>query len=285
MIYKYLTKENIENFISSAIREDIGEGDHSANACISDSAISRAQLKIKSNGIIAGLELSEAIFKHLNPDFNIEFNFKDGQEVKEGDVAFVIEGNTRKMLSAERLVLNCLQRMSAIATRTRSLHKLIEHTPSKILDTRKTTPNFRLPEKWAVRIGGGINHRYALYDMILIKDNHVDFAGGIENAIRMANKYIVEKELDLEIEIETRNLKEVEEVMNIGGVHRIMLDNMSVEDMRNAIIKIDGKYETEASGGITENTIVKVAETGVDFISIGALTHSYSSMDMSLKAF
>ncbi len=284
MIYNYLQKPAIEHFIDEAIREDIGEGDHSSLSSVPDTAENSARLMIKDNGTIAGLELAHLIFKRIDSKLIIENYFEDGDEVKKGDIAFKISGKSQSILSAERLVLNCMQRMSAIATKTRKLSNLIAHTNTKLLDTRKTTPNFRIPEKWAVKIGGGTNHRFALYDMIMIKDNHVDYAGGIEKAINAANSYLSKTGKKLQIEIETRNIEEVKEVVRVGKVDRIMLDNMTVKQINDALALIDKKYQTEASGGITEESIVPIAETGVDFISVGAITHSYKSLDMSLKA-
>lgn len=284
MIYNYLQKSVIEHFIDEAIREDIGEGDHSSLSSIPSNAKNTAKLIIKDDGIIAGLELAYMIFNKVDPNLKIEKFLKDGDEIVKRDIAFEVGGKSQSILTAERLVLNCMQRMSAIATKTRKMAKLIAHTNAKLLDTRKTTPNFRIPEKWAVKIGGGTNHRFALYDMIMIKDNHVDFAGGIEKAIQAANNYVRDNNKDLEIEIETRNIQEVKEVLRVGHVNRIMLDNMSVAQINEALDLIDKKYKTEASGGITEDTIVPIAETGVDAISVGAITHSYKSLDMSLKA-
>ncbi len=284
MIYNYLQKSAVEHFIDEAIREDIGEGDHSSLSSIPSDASNTARLIIKDDGIIAGLELAYQIFHRIDPDLKIKSFIVDGDEVKKGDIAFEVSGKSQSILSSERLVLNCMQRMSAIATKTRKLVDLISHTKAKLLDTRKTTPNFRIPEKWAVKIGGGTNHRFSLYDLIMIKDNHVDFAGGIENAILAANKYVRDQNKDLQIEIETRSIEEVKEVLRVGKVNRIMLDNMSVDLMNQALALINNRFETEASGGITEETIVPIAETGVDFISVGAITHSYKSLDMSLKA-
>lgn len=280
----YLTKEAINRFIALAIEEDHGDGDHSSLGSIPESAIQRAELKIKEDGIIAGLEMARRIFDYLDDTIEIEFLKKDGDPISSGEIGFRVEGNARNILGGERLVLNCLQRMSGAATYTQYLTSLIKGTDAKLLDTRKTTPNFRLPEKWAVMIGGGVNHRYGLYDMIMLKDNHVDYAGGIKNAINSTVSYLEKTGKDLKIEIEIRNLRELEEVLAVGQIHRIMLDNMLPSDMRQAIRMIDGKYETEASGGITEKNIREIAETGVNFISVGALTHSYNSLDMSLKA-
>ena len=280
----YLTEEAISNFITTALAEDIGEGDHSSLGSISYTDHSKAQLLIKDNGIIAGLELAEKIFHQFDPSLKIQFIKKDGDAVKKGEVAFIVEGSSRSILSTERLVLNCMQRMSGIATYTHSLSQMISDTKAQLKDTRKTTPNFRLMEKWAVAIGGAKNHRFALYDMIMLKDNHVDMAGGIKRAIDNTKSYLKKIGKNLSIEVETRTLAEVSEVLETGGVEVIMLDNMSVEEMRKAVILIDGKCKTEASGGITEATLRQVAETGVDYISVGALTHSVKSLDLSLKA-
>lgn len=280
----YLSKKTINQFIKTALIEDLGDGDHTTLAAIPEKAHSRAQLLVKDEGIIAGLEMASFIFERIDASLDIDFRLKDGAEAKNNDIGFVVEGSARSILSGERLVLNCMQRMSGIATYTRQLTNIIKGTNAQLLDTRKTTPNFRIMEKWAVSIGGGSNHRFGLYDMILIKDNHIDFAGGIKHAIKATKKYLKDNELVLQIEIETRNLEEVEQVLQEGGVDVIMLDNMMPSDIRLAVKLIDGKYKTEASGGITEKTIRDVAETGVDYISVGALTHSIKSMDLSLKA-
>lgn len=281
----YITDLFLHQFIASAFAEDVGDGDHSTLASIPASATRKARLLIKHDGIIAGVELAEIIFRHFDPLLKVTVSISDGQPVKKGEVAFIVEGSARSILTCERLVLNCMQRMSGIATYTRYLSGLIAGTHAKLLDTRKTTPNFRLLEKWAVIIGGGLNHRIGLYDMIMLKDNHVDMAGGIAQAINQTKEYLRATKKNLRIEIETRNLQEVQEVVQTGGVDVIMLDNMSPADMRKAVALIAGKHQTEASGGITEETIRTVAETGVDFISVGALTHSIKSMDLSLKAF
>ncbi|SEF83246.1 carboxylating nicotinate-nucleotide diphosphorylase [Algoriphagus boritolerans] len=280
----YLTPESLQKFIQSALLEDIGPGDYSSLASIPEGKTGRAQLLIKDEGILAGVELAGEIFKSVDPRLEVQFFKKDGDAVKAGDVGLIVSGPSASILSAERLVLNCMQRMSAIATKTHRLSQLISHTKAKLMDTRKTTPNFRLMEKWAVLIGGGVNHRFALYDMVMLKDNHVDFAGGIREAIERTKKYLAENSLNLKIEIETRNLNEVRQVLEVGGIDYIMLDNMDFATMREAVKMIDGKFSTEASGGITEETLAKVAECGVDFISMGALTHSVSSLDISLKA-
>lgn len=280
----YLSQKNIYTFIRAALAEDVGTGDHSSLGSIRIGFTKRAHLVIKSDGMIAGLELAGKIFHHVDPTLQLVFLKKDGDFVESGDIGFNIDGSARSILSAERLVLNCLQRMSAIATYTDQMNTLIKGTHAKLLDTRKTTPLFRLPEKWAVAIGGGINHRFGLYDMIVLKDNHVDFAGGVKNAIHNTLDYLEKNNMVLKIEIEVRNLRELEEVLEVGRIHRVMLDNMSPSDIKRAIKMIGGRFETEASGGITEKTIAEMGEMGVDYISVGALTHSYRSMDMSLKA-
>jgi len=280
----YLQPEAISLFIQNALQEDVGDGDHSSLASIPEDLQNRARLLIKDEGILAGVELAKHIFKQVDPALELDIQINDGTKVSYGDIGLFVEGPAQSILTAERLVLNCMQRMSGIATYAHHLSSLIAHTKAKVLDTRKTTPNFRLPEKWAVAIGGGTNHRFGLYDMIMLKDNHIDYAGGIAQAISATHRYLQAKGLDLQIEIETRNIEEVRQVLAQGGVHRIMLDNMDVDQLAEAVSLIAGSYQTEASGGITETTIVPVAETGVDFISIGALTHSVKSLDISLKA-
>ncbi len=265
--------------------EDVRDGDHSTLASISSTATSRAKLLVKDSGILAGVELAELIFHQYDPTLQVDVKLKDGDHTKKGDVALTIEGAARSILTTERLVLNCMQRMSGIATFTQELVQLVKGTKAKILDTRKTTPNFRLLEKWAVVIGGGQNHRIGLYDMVMLKDNHIDMAGGIEHAILRTKEYLRATHKKLTIEVETRNLKEVEEVLRVGGVDIIMLDNMEVDEIKKAVWLINGRYKTEASGGITEETIRTVAKCGVDFISVGSLTHSIKSLDLSLKAF
>jgi nicotinate-nucleotide pyrophosphorylase (carboxylating) len=279
----YLTEEALVSFIGSAFREDVGEGDHSSLGSIPADARSTARLLVKDNGILAGMDLAAMVFHFYDPDLVITPMLKDGVEIKKGDVAFTVTGLSRSILSCERLVLNCMQRMSGIATYTHRLSKLIEGTNARLMDTRKTTPNFRLLEKWAVLIGGGLNHRFALYDMVMLKDNHTDMAGGIRKAIENTRSYLKEKNKKLRIEVETRNLSEVKEAITVGGIDVIMLDNMTPSDMREAVSLIGGKFQTEASGGITEQTIAEVAACGVDFISVGALTHSVRSLDLSLK--
>jgi nicotinate-nucleotide pyrophosphorylase (carboxylating) len=285
MPLSYLSPEAIDQFIRSALREDVGDGDHSSLAAVPATAQKRARLLIKDAGVLAGAALAPVIFRAVDPDLQVNTLIADGTAVKPGDVGLTVAGKAQSILVAERLVLNCMQRMSGIATRTRHFTGLIAHTKAKLLDTRKTTPNFRMMEKWAVVIGGGVNHRFGLFDMIILKDNHVDYAGGITQAIRSTRDYLRRTGKDLKIVVETRSLDEVDEVLEVGGVYRIMLDNMSPDLMREAVARIRGKYLTEASGGITEATIAAVAETGVDFISVGALTHSTKSLDISLKAY
>lgn len=275
---------DFEKLISLWFAEDIGDGDHTTLSCIPATAIGKSQLIIKEDGVIAGVEVAREIFKAFDPELKMTVFINDGTEVKKGDIAFVVEGKTQSLLQTERLMLNIMQRMSGIATRTREYVKMLEGTKTNVLDTRKTTPGLRLLEKEAVKIGGGVNHRIGLYDMILLKDNHVDFAGGIDKAILRAQEYLKEKNKNLKIEIEVRNFDELAQVMAIGGVDRIMLDNFSVENTRKAVEIIAGKFETESSGGITFNTLREYAECGVDFISVGALTHSVKSLDMSFKA-
>jgi len=281
---KYINSEVLNNFINSALKEDIAEGDHSSLACIPKEAIRKAHLLIKDNGILAGVDLAKTIFNTMEIKPNLEIFIEDGTEVKYGEIAFIIEGKAQEILKLERLVLNCMQRMSGIATYTNYLNSLIKHTKAQLLDTRKTTPNFRIIEKWGVFIGGGVNHRMGLYDQIMLKDNHIAYAGGITEAVKATKEYLTKNKKDLKIEVEVQSLKEVEEILKTGGVDIIMLDNMSVEAMTEAVKFISGKAVIEASGGITEETITSVAETGVDYISVGALTHSVKSLDMSLKA-
>ncbi|WP_285056975.1 carboxylating nicotinate-nucleotide diphosphorylase [Pedobacter ginsengisoli] len=280
-----MDKQIIDNFIKNAIAEDQGDGDHTSLSTIPASAQGQAKLIIKEPGIIAGVELAEQIFAHIDPLLKLEIFISDGSEVKYGDIALTVSGSVHAILLAERLVLNCMQRMSGIATKTNSIVRSLAPYKTKLLDTRKTTPGLRYLEKWAVRIGGGVNHRIGLYDMILIKDNHVDYAEGITNAIKASNQYLRDKHKTLQIEIEVRNLAELDEVLQYGNVDRIMLDNFNYEDLKEAVRHIAGKYITEASGGITEENVTKYAKCGVDYISIGAITHSVKSLDMSLKAF
>jgi nicotinate-nucleotide pyrophosphorylase (carboxylating) len=281
----YLKDKSIKEFIKSALKEDVGDGDHSALACIPEKKQSKAHLLIKDDGVLAGVEMAEKIFHQFDPTLKLNLKMKDGSPMKKGDIAFEVEGSARSILTTERLVLNCMQRMSGIATYTRYLNSLISNTKAQLLDTRKTTPNFRIAEKWAVTIGGGKNHRFGLYDMIMLKDNHIDYAGSIRQAIKDTQKYLKKIDKQLQIEVETRSLEEVKEVIETGGVNVIMLDNMMPSVMKEAVALIKGQYKTEASGGIMENNIAEVADCGIDFISIGALTHSVKSKDMSLKAF
>jgi len=281
----YLSDSALDQFIQSAFAEDIGPGDYSSLSAFPSDRQGRARLLIKGDGILAGVELADRIFKAFDPRLEVKVFKKDGETVSFGEIGLEVSGPAASILSSERLVLNCMQRMSGIATKTHRLTQKILHTKARLMDTRKTTPNFRLMEKWAVHIGGGVNHRFALYDMVMLKDNHVDFAGGIRQAIINTKNYLKANSLNLKIEVETRNLQEVAEVLEVGGVDYIMLDNMDYDTMREAVDLVDGKMSIEASGGITEETLAAVAECGVDFISMGALTHSVYSMDISLKAF
>lgn len=278
----------VENLINSllelAFAEDIGDGDHTTLCSIPASEVGSSKLLIKEEGILAGVDVAKDVFHKFDPELKVEVFIEDGAQVKPGDVAFVVTGKVQSLLQTERLVLNLMQRMSGIATITNKYVKLLEGTKTKVLDTRKTTPGLRMLEKQAVKIGGGENHRIGLFDMILLKDNHVDFAGGIKNAITRAKQYLKEKNKDLKIEIEVRNFDELNEALNVGGVDRIMLDNFTVEDTRKAVEIVNGRVELESSGGITFETIRDYAITGVDYVSVGALTHSVKSLDMSLKA-
>jgi len=275
----------IDEIIEQAIREDIGDGDHTSLATVGDSIAGRAKLMIKENGILAGIGVAERVFHIIDPEISFHVLMEDGSKIKKGDLAFTVEGKSLSILSAERLALNFLQRMSGIATYTHFLVSKLKGLNTKLLDTRKTTPMMRELEKYAVRIGGGHNHRMGLFDMIMIKDNHVDFAGGIKNAIKATNQYLKKADKNLKIEIEVRNFVELYEVLSTGGVDRIMLDNFSPGELKKAVEIIDGMYETEASGGIDDTNIRAYAETGVDYISVGALTHQIQSLDMSLKSF
>jgi nicotinate-nucleotide pyrophosphorylase (carboxylating) len=275
---------NVKQFINSALAEDMGDGDHTSLACIPASAMGKAHLLVKEKGIIAGVELAVEIFKQVDKNLKVSVFIKDGTAIKKGDIILAVEGKAQSILLAERLVLNCMQRMSGIATNTNKLVQLCQGTRAKVIDTRKTTPNIRGLEKWAVIIGGGANHRIGLYDMILIKDNHIDYAGGIKQAIEAANNHIKENNKKLKIEVEARNLTEVKQILTLGNINRIMLDNFSIVDLKKAVKLINGKYETEASGGITKKNIKSYAKCGVDFISVGALTHNIKSLDLSLKA-
>ena len=273
-----------DKLIDLAFAEDIGDGDHTTLCCIPEDAMGKSHLLIKEDGVLAGVEMAKKVFARFDPTMKVEVLINDGAQVKKGDIAMVVEGKTRSLLQTERLMLNIMQRMSGIATMTAKYVKRLEGTKTHVLDTRKTTPGLRMLEKQAVKIGGGMNHRIGLFDMILLKDNHVDFAGGITNAIDRCHAYLQEKGLDLKIEIEVRSFDELNQVLEHGGVDRIMLDNFSVPDTKKAVDIIAGKYETESSGGITYDTIRDYAEQGVDFISVGALTHSVKGLDMSFKA-
>ena len=277
-------KDELISLIDQAIKEDVKDGDHSSLACIPSSAIGKAHLLVKQEGVIAGIEIAKMVFESLSEKVTFKQLIEDGSKVKPGEIAFTIEASKQTLLKGERLALNILQRMSGIATTTNEYISLISHCNTKLLDTRKTTPNNRVFEKLAVKIGGGHNHRFGLYDMVMLKDNHIDFAGGIEQAIKKTNEYLVDNRLDLKIEIEVRDFQELNEVLAIGEIDRIMLDNFSVEDTKEALKLINGKYETESSGGINKTTIKAYAETGVDYISVGALTHQIYSLDLSLKA-
>lgn len=279
------TKEElIDDLLNLAFAEDIGDGDHTTLCCIPADEIGKSHLLIKEKGVLAGVEIAKAVFKKFDPELKMKVFIEDGAEVKPGDIAFEVEGKVRSLLQTERLMLNIMQRMSGIATITRKYQNLLQGLNTKVLDTRKTTPGMRMLEKEAVKIGGGTNHRIGLFDMILLKDNHVDFVGGIANAIKKAKDYLSANNKNLKIEIEVRNLDELKQVLEIGGVDRIMLDNFTPELTRAAVKMIDGKYETESSGGITFDTIRSYAECGVDFVSVGALTHSVKGLDLSFKA-
>jgi nicotinate-nucleotide pyrophosphorylase (carboxylating) len=284
MISKEQFEKEIDLIIENAIREDVGEGDHSSLACIPAAAKGKAKLLVKDKGVLAGVDFALKVFEKVDPELKIEVFIKDGQAIDRGDVAFYVEGSSQSILKAERLVLNAMQRMSAIATKTNTFVQKLEGTNTKILDTRKTTPGIRALEKWAVKIGGGENHRFALYDMIMLKDNHIDFAGGITKAIYKTKDYLKANQLDLKIVVEARNLKEIEEILESEAVYRILIDNFNYEDTRQAVKLINGKCLTESSGGITLDTARKYAECGVDYISSGALTHSVYNLDLSLKA-
>ena len=279
-----MIEKSLHNFIKNALIEDVGDGDHSSLGCISKDTTSKAHLLVKDKGIIAGIELAKMIFKEVDSTLKITPKLQDGDKVNFGDVAFIVEGNSISILTAERLVLNCMQHMSAIATKTNYLNSLIAHTKCKLLDTRKTTPLNRTIEKWAVKIGGGCNHRFGLYDMIMIKDNHIDFAGGIPQAISKIKQYLKNNNKKLEIIVEARNLDEVHQILQQGGVKRILLDNFDYETTKKAVAIIGDKCQSESSGGITEENIAEYAKCGVDFISVGALTHSVLNFDLSLKA-
>jgi nicotinate-nucleotide pyrophosphorylase (carboxylating) len=284
-----ISPEQFENelnrIIKNGFREDVGHGDHTSLSCIPSDAQGKAKLLVKDTGIIAGVAFAKKVFEYLDSDLHLETFINDGAKVHHGDVVFHVSGKSQSILQAERFVLNAMQRMSAIATKTAFFVDLLKGTNTKILDTRKTTPGIRALEKWAVKIGGGVNHRFALYDMIMIKDNHIDFAGGISEAITKTKDYLEEKNLEIKIIVEARSIDEIEEILKNDGVYRILIDNFSFEDTKAAVRLINGKCLTESSGGINEKTIRKYAECGVDFISSGALTHSVYNMDLSLKAF
>jgi nicotinate-nucleotide pyrophosphorylase (carboxylating) len=284
MISEAQFQKELEIIISNAIREDVGDGDHSSLACIPASAQGKAKLLVKDEGIIAGVEFAKMIFHYVDKDMKVETIINDGERVKHGDVVFNVSGSSQSILKAERLVLNSMQRMSAIATKTKMFVDLLEGTQTKILDTRKTTPGIRAIEKWAVKIGGGENHRFALYDMIMLKDNHIDFAGGIPQAIAKTKQYLIDNNKNLKIIVEARNLDEVQQILNSGGVYRILLDNFDFETTKKAVAMIGNQSLTESSGNINEKTIRNYAECGVNYISSGALTHSIYNLDLSLKA-
>lgn len=284
MILSQQFEKEIDHIINNAFIEDVGDGDHTSLSCIPKNASGKAALLVKDTGIIAGVDFAKKAFKFIDDSLEVETFISDGCSVKNGDVSFIVSGNSQSILQAERIVLNVMQRMSAIATKTSFFVDLLKGTHTKILDTRKTTPGIRVLEKWAVSIGGGVNHRFGLYDMIMIKDNHIDFAGGISQAISKTKTYLLQNKLELKIIVEARNLEEIKEILQNDGVHRILIDNFSFEDTKTAVRLINGRCLTESSGGINEKTIRKYAECGVDFISSGALTHSVYNMDLSLKA-
>ena len=284
MISEKQFNKEIDLIIANAIREDVGEGDHSSLACIPDDAMGKAKLLVKDTGIIAGIDFAKQVFNFVDPGLKLDVKVEDGESVKYGDVCFYVSGLSQSILKSERLVLNAMQRMSAIATKTNEFVKLLEGSGTKILDTRKTTPGTRALEKWAVKIGGGENHRFGLYDMVMLKDNHIDFCGGITKAIETTKSYLKSHRLNLKIIIEARNLNEIEEILKTEGVYRILIDNFNYEDTRRAVKLIGDKCLTESSGGITLDTVRKYADCGVDYISSGAITHSVYNMDLSLKA-
>jgi len=284
MISEAQFKTEIELIIANAIREDVGDGDHTSLSCIPDTAIGKAKLLVKDDGIIAGVEFAKEVFKYVDADLQVETLIEDGSAVNYGDIVFYVQGKSQSILMSERLVLNAMQRMSAIATKTKLFVDLLEGTKTQILDTRKTTPGIRALEKWAVKIGGGVNHRFALYDMVMIKDNHIDFAGGITKAIEKTQGYLKAKNKDLKIIVEARNLEEITEILKTNGVYRILIDNFNYEDTKKAVALIGDQCLTESSGGINEKTAREYANCGVDYISSGALTHSVYNLDLSLKA-
>ena len=284
MISEKKFNKEVDLIIVNAIREDIGDGDHSSLASIPYDAIGKAKLLVKEDGIIAGIEFAKRVFDYVDPGLKLEQLMEDGTEVKYGDICFYVSGNSQSILKSERLILNAMQRMSAISTKTKKFVDVLAGSKTKILDTRKTTPGIRALEKWAVKIGGGENHRFALYDMIMLKDNHIDFCGGITKAIQQTKEYLFDNHLNLKIIIEARNLKEIKEILQSEGVYRILIDNFNYEDTKTAVALIGDKCLTESSGGITLETVKKYAACGVDFISTGAITHSVCNMDLSLKA-
>jgi nicotinate-nucleotide pyrophosphorylase (carboxylating) len=284
MVSQMLLDRELSYIISNAIREDVGDGDHSSLACIPYDAVGEAKLLVKDKGIIAGVEFARQVFDFVDSTLEVEVLIPDGNKVKYGDIVFYVSGLSQSILKAERLVLNAMQRMSAIATKTNEFVKVLEGTKTKVLDTRKTTPGIRALEKWAVKIGGGENHRFALYDMIMLKDNHIDFAGGITKAIEATKVYLQENKLHLKIIVEARSHKEIEEILKNEGVYRILIDNFNIEDTKKAVEMISGRCQTESSGGITLETARSYADCGVDFVSTGAITHSVHNMDLSLKA-
>ena len=276
--------KEIDLIIANAIREDVGTGDHSSLACIPSDAVGKAKLLIKEDGVISGVEFAKRVFNYVDPGLKMEILIEDGNLVKSGDICFYVAGNSQSILKSERLILNAMQRMSAISTKTRHYADLLKETSTKILDTRKTTPGIRALEKWAVKIGGGENHRFALYDMVMLKDNHIDFCGGITKAINKTKRYLLEHDLDLKIIVEARNMEEIKEILQSDSVYRILIDNFNYEDTKKAVSLIGNQCFTESSGGITLETLKQYADCGVDYISSGALTHSVNNMDLSLKA-
>jgi len=284
MISDIQFEKELDLIVKNALREDVGDGDHSSLACIPFGVMGRAQLLVKDRGIIAGVSFAKRIFKAVDTGLEVEIFIEDGAEVTQGDVVLTVSGSSHSILKAERLVLNAMQRMSAIATKTNSYTKILKGTNTKILDTRKTSPGIRALEKWAVKIGGGVNHRFALYDMIMLKDNHIDFAGGMAKAIQKTQNYLKETKKDLKIIVEARSLEEIREILRFDGIYRILVDNFNYEDTRKAVAMINGRCQIESSGGITEERLRKYADCGVDYISSGALTHSVHNMDLSLKA-
>ncbi len=276
--------KEIDLIIANAIREDVGTGDHSSLACIPIDAVGKAKLLIKEDGVISGVEFAKRVFNYVDPELKMEILIEDGNLVKSGDICFYVAGNSQSILKSERLILNAMQRMSAISTKTRHYVDLLKETSTKILDTRKTTPGIRALEKWAVKIGGGENHRFALYDMVMLKDNHIDFCGGITKAINKTKRYLLEHDLDLKIIVEARNMEEIKEILQSDSVYRILIDNFNYEDTKKAVSLIGNQCFTESSGGITLETLKQYADCGVDYISSGALTHSVNNMDLSLKA-